>query len=467
MKKWFYTLKGQQAGPVTEEELRHLQASGTIDGLSLVWCEGMSDWMSLNSVPEHLLAPAGSSGTVALEAPPSPLLASAPAGSEQTHRFEFHGKAGEYFRIWIVNVVLTVLTLGIYAAWAKVRTLRYFYGNTRLDGKPFDFTGNPISMLKGNLIFGALFIVYVVSSSLLPALALVVILFIMVLSPWLIQKALRFRAHNTLHRNVRFNFRGTVGESYTVFLWMNLLIIFTLGLIVPYIQFLQKKFYLGNMGWGNCLANMNGRAGYFYKTFFKSIGLLFLIPLLASVIIPVVAMMNKDADPEEQSISQVQSDASEQAQAEAGATVEDSQDQADKERQEFENVLKEKAELGESIAVLFILPFYLLMFLAITFYNVRTANYSVNATQWGGLGRLESSVRVRDMLWLYFSNTLAVVLTLGLLIPWVKVRMAAYRASKTTFIAAGSLDAVAQSLGTGDSALGDAGADIFDFDIGF
>lgn len=61
------------------------------------------------------------------------------------HQFEFHGRAGEFFRIWIVNVVLTMLTLGIYAAWAKVRTMRYFYGNTMLDGKPFDFTGNPIA----------------------------------------------------------------------------------------------------------------------------------------------------------------------------------------------------------------------------------------------------------------------------------------------------------------------------------
>jgi uncharacterized membrane protein YjgN (DUF898 family) len=37
---------------------------------------------------------------------------------------EFTGCAGEYFRIWIVNVCLSVLTLGIYSAWAKVRRKR-------------------------------------------------------------------------------------------------------------------------------------------------------------------------------------------------------------------------------------------------------------------------------------------------------------------------------------------------------
>jgi uncharacterized membrane protein YjgN (DUF898 family) len=39
--------------------------------------------------------------------------------------FEFRGTGGEYFRIWIVNLLLTILTLGIYSAWAKVRQLRY------------------------------------------------------------------------------------------------------------------------------------------------------------------------------------------------------------------------------------------------------------------------------------------------------------------------------------------------------
>jgi uncharacterized membrane protein YjgN (DUF898 family) len=76
-------------------------------------------------------------------------------------------------------------------------------------------------------------------------------------------------------------------------------------------------------------------------------------------------------------------------------------------------------------------------------------------------------VRVRDLMWLYFSNGIAVLLSLGLLIPWVKVRMARYRAEHTVFLCTGSLDAVTAGLATEDSALGDAGADVFDFEIGF
>ena len=51
----------------------------------------------------------------------------------RTEAIEFSGDGGEYFRIWIVNLALSVVTLGIYSAWAKVRRLRYFYGSTRFD----------------------------------------------------------------------------------------------------------------------------------------------------------------------------------------------------------------------------------------------------------------------------------------------------------------------------------------------
>jgi len=66
--------------------------------------------------------------------------------------FEFFGKGLEFFRIWIVNILLTVVTLGIYSAWAKVRTQRYLYGNTRLDGASFEYLAEPLQILQGRLI---------------------------------------------------------------------------------------------------------------------------------------------------------------------------------------------------------------------------------------------------------------------------------------------------------------------------
>lgn len=478
-----------------------MESAGTIHSLTLVWCPEMTDWTALGAVPAALLPPVASqppavpavvTGAQPGASPgfysPAPAAAGWQRGPEQAYQFEFRGSAGEYFRIWIVNVVLTVLTLGIYHAWAKVRTLRYFYGNTFLDGKPFDFTGNPIAILKGNLIFGSLFIVYSVTASMQPLLAGGVMLILVAISPWLIQKALRFRAHNTIHRNVRFNFRGTVADAYTVFLWLGLLVAFTLGLIFPYIQFCQKKYLLGNAGWGDCRASMNGTAGYFYK---KAIPILivfalFFVALLAAIAVP--AYNAASAKARERAAGRASNFSSglvlaqanpgdsersaQDARAETGISNDSDTPETEMDDSETSGGSESSGGVGplgaaELTITAVVGGFYLLLLLAFLVYQIRINNYSLNVTQWGDVGRLESTIRVRDMLWLYFTNALAVLVSLGLLSAWVRVRMARYRASRTRFIAAGSLDSVAQSIGTGDSALGEAGADIFDFDIGF
>src|SRR5687767_13905389 len=74
------------------------------------------------------------------------------APETQQHPFAFTGDGHEYFRIWIVNLALTVATLGIYSAWAKVRRLQYFDRNTRLGGASFDFDGSPWAILRGRVL---------------------------------------------------------------------------------------------------------------------------------------------------------------------------------------------------------------------------------------------------------------------------------------------------------------------------
>ena len=67
----------------------------------------------------------------------------------RTTQVHFTGNGREYFGIWIVNLLLSVLTLGIYSAWAKVRTLQYFYGHSRVDGQGFRYLATPLQILKG------------------------------------------------------------------------------------------------------------------------------------------------------------------------------------------------------------------------------------------------------------------------------------------------------------------------------
>jgi uncharacterized RDD family membrane protein YckC len=55
---WYYSLNGQQTGPVAENELSRLASAGTVGGATLVWREGMLDWQPVSAVLPNLLASA-------------------------------------------------------------------------------------------------------------------------------------------------------------------------------------------------------------------------------------------------------------------------------------------------------------------------------------------------------------------------------------------------------------------------
>lgn len=131
--------------------------------------------------------------------------------------FYFYGTGTEYFKIWIVNLLLTIITFGIYSPWAKVRRLRYFYGNTELNDEPFDFTANPKRILLGRLIALGVYVGISVLGQFSPAVAAVGGLLIMALFPWLVRSTLRFRARNSQYKNVRFAFMGSLLAAYALF----------------------------------------------------------------------------------------------------------------------------------------------------------------------------------------------------------------------------------------------------------
>ncbi len=127
---------------------------------------------------------------------------------------QFTGSGSEYFRIWIVNLLLVLVTLGIYFPWAKVRRLRYFYGSTEVAGAPLDFHGDPKKMLRGYLLTGALVLLYSVAGNFSAFAGLVAFVLIAALWPALFKSSMQFRMANTSWRGLRFRFKGDVAGAY-------------------------------------------------------------------------------------------------------------------------------------------------------------------------------------------------------------------------------------------------------------
>jgi len=87
--QWFAAVGGEQTGPLTREELFGLLAGGQVDQETLVWREGMEDWLRLADVGELEERPfaGGTAVFSAFEEPPAPppsgaFVAAPDAGNE-------------------------------------------------------------------------------------------------------------------------------------------------------------------------------------------------------------------------------------------------------------------------------------------------------------------------------------------------------------------------------------------------
>lgn len=140
------------------------------------------------------------------------------ASTVQTLALSFTGSGREYFRIWVVNLLLSLASAGIYSAWAKVRRLQYFDRNTELAGARFDFHGKPRSILWGRALAVVLLAAYHYAFGISIAAGVVTIAVLFASLPFLMRGALRFRLGNTSYRGLHFHFSGSVPMAYKVYL---------------------------------------------------------------------------------------------------------------------------------------------------------------------------------------------------------------------------------------------------------
>lgn len=318
----------------------------------------------------------------------------------------FNGRGFEYFKIWIVNIFLTIVTLGIYSAWAKVRNKQYFYGNTEIDGSSFNYTANPVAILKGRLIAVVFFLLYAVVNQVMPILGLVFFIILMAFLPWIVVRSLAFNARNSVYRNIPFNFTGEKADATKVFLLWPILIIFTIGLILPFIWYKQRYFIVNNSAYGTTSFSFHATAKDFYRIFFVAFGVLILGVIISALIFVFIPSLMVLSGP-----------------------------------------------LGIAI--------YLFMF---SYLAAALGNLNLNSTSLLDHG-FNSQLQTKNIAWLYFTNTLAITLTLGLFIPWAQVRMASYRAQCIHLLIQGSLDEFIAAEQKNISALGEQVGEVFDMDI--
>ena len=318
--------------------------------------------------------------------------------------FEFRGDGAEFFKIWIVNLLLTILTLGIYSAWAKVRSNRYFYSNVYLEGESFRYLAEPMQILLGRLIAVAFFAVYILAAQLSPLVGGVLIILLTIATPFLVIRSLAFNLRMTAYRNIQFRFDASYGEAAMALLVWPVLGVLSLGLLYPYAMLKSQQFLVRNAAYGTTPFGYEATTWAYGRIFLYFLGILVVVGLFHLVFYflfpPALIIV---------------------------------------------------------MAVGYVVAF--------GYFTVALTNLYYASAGLGVHG-LSADLEMPGYLQIFLTNALFIVLTLGLYLPFAQVRMARYRAEHIYFLANGSLDDFVAAERRQVNALGEEMGEVFDFDIG-
>lgn len=333
--------------------------------------------------------------------------------------FEFHGTAGEYFKIWIVNTLLSIISLGLYSPWAKVRNKRYFYNNTLLMNTPFDYLADPHKILKGRLLALGIILIYSLFSMLSPVFEGLLFLVFLFMLPWIIIQALKFNLYNSAYRNIRFYFDSDYLTAFKIFILFPILIPLTLGLAYPAFVRARKKFVIDHSAYGVNTFSMSASLGQIYAVYLFAAGMV----LLAGLLLMTVSYLEQGL---------------------------------------FLSLGASAGLITSPISV------FILMLFGIAIYGfiyTATSNLFINQTQLRQF-RFESSLKTPIICWIYITNALAIIFSFGLLIPWAMIRSTRYRLSCLSLICSDDPDAFIAQEKEQTEALGQELDDLLDLDIG-
>lgn len=389
-------------------------------------------------------------------------------------QLHFEGSGFEYFKIWIVNILLIIITLGVYYPWAKVRNQRYFYANTTLESRNFEYHATGKQLFLGYIMAMALLLVLSIVQNISPLGAVGTFLLLSLIIPWIIWRSLMFTIRMSSFSNVRFRFVGSLKGAYVNFMLLPgalflclygapglaFLLLFTLPdsigiglgvLILAYAStFTALALYLGALiknkntsyvvngyRFGQGQFNTTLETHKFAKILIKTIGIGFL--MLISIVIFTVIMMALTGGL-------------------AGLLSLVSGDS------EAIKVLFSGPNINRGLGLSYI-AVLLSSFIVVAYFQAHVRQYVFDNTLLNENVSFSSSLTTRALAWLMISNFVLLVMTLGLATPWAKVRRAQLILKNTLVDVESGFDGFITQQQEQQSALGEQVGDAFDIDI--
>jgi uncharacterized membrane protein YjgN (DUF898 family) len=382
--------------------------------------------------------------------------------------FKFTGSGFEYFKIWIVNILLTIITLGIYYPWAKVRNNRYLYANSILEEKNFEYHATGKQLFFGYLIAVGLFILYKVLENFFPIESIILLILFVIIIPWLIWRSMKFNLNVTSFNNVRFKFDGKLKKSYIIFLALPIIFILIFGLIAffifqikhitplvivgiisliffymisfSYFNIMRTRYLIDFTNYGNASFQTNINTKEYLKIILKTILISITTLIVTGVIIAVIFYLMY------------------------GFT-------------EFSSIISMYKTNPELVGIkifttflpLIIISYFLTILVSIislAYYITRQRKYIFGNTKLNDKIQFNSTMKFVPYAFILVSNFLLTLITLGLAYPWAKVRIAKYTLNNTALLMDGTFDGYFSENIKKESAIGEEIGDTLNVEIG-
>jgi uncharacterized membrane protein YjgN (DUF898 family) len=185
----------------------------------------------------------------------------------------FSGERGEFRRLVTRGAGLELVTVGFYRFWLATDIRRHLWSNTHIDGDAAEYTGRAKELLIGFLIalaiimpvYLAYFLAGLEAERFKAFASFPLLAFFYVFGQFAIYRARRYRLTRTVWRGVRFWMSGS-GWAYATraSLW-GLLVILTLGLVLPWREAALERYKMRHSYYGDLQGSFEGRGWEFFK----------------------------------------------------------------------------------------------------------------------------------------------------------------------------------------------------------
>jgi uncharacterized membrane protein YjgN (DUF898 family) len=218
-------------------------------------------------------------------------------GALPRQALQYDGRLGALYRIFLVNLLLSVITLGIYRFWAITRWRRYFWSRMRFQGERLEYTGRGLELFLGFLMAIGILIGLIIAVALLvmglglvypplaivPILAIYVLIFVLAFAARF--SAQRYRLSRTLWCGIRGGMQGSALAYGARAVLYAVLMPFTLFQMLPWMEIRLAEHRISASRLGSAAFSFRGRARSVYPAFAATmVGTIVLFGVVAGLV---------------------------------------------------------------------------------------------------------------------------------------------------------------------------------------